>query len=247
VVLAVGIAALGCGSEQPYPLRYASELELSASPRLPVGDTTAVGAVGAADRSTIDELHAATVRVVSTPRFAALVADVDAVLARASADPISGRRLAALYLGFAADTASARVCYRVQSGGGSETAETALGTCNGAPGAITTLRSVTLERARSTTLELKACAINTLAHEWSHAITVTSPTTGHGQIFEDNRHDHQKGPVAAYVIGAVAQCDFLSTDRNFDVRACIEAVGTNAFDPASCHAGWSDTFVRKGP
>jgi hypothetical protein len=204
----------------------------------------------------VEHLHNDVAKLARTEEFRRYLESIDALLAKAGTDPISGRRFASVYLGGEQADQHLPICYGYDPGGGSETARTGLSTDKGACNpdgkttvAFTTLRSVTIERAQSSVTEAKACAVNTVAHEWAHAIaTTTANGNGHTMVFEDGDHDHQRGAVASYVVGAVAQCLYLKQAYNFndfDVAKCVEAVGTNGFDPSTCVDGWAMRFAAK--
>lgn len=248
VLCATGAAC--CARVPARPLSFVSRQKTSAT-----HERTASYAdqIDGAARTVIDSLHAEASKLVADTSFQLFVEDIDAVAASADGDPISGRRLYALYTGRDPNRPLMRICYRTSSGGRSETANTGFakniagcGTADEVVAAVT-LRSATLTRARSTKREERACAINTIAHEWAHIVSASSPEgTGHQMQFLDDDHDHQAAPVASYVLGAVAQCLYLKQSYEsgrFDVRKCIEAVGTNAFDSSSCKEGWGKQFL----
>jgi hypothetical protein len=253
VILPILLAA-ACSNAVPadsliYISKYALRVDFAGTmrPREP-----GYGELSEADATSFRALHARTAAVVGSRSFETLLYDVDALLAKAGADPISGRRFAAIYLGLDRSYEWPHLCYYFEPGGGSEAARSGLSavrsTCNpdGKTVVNTTLRSVTRDRALSKIVEANACAVNTLAHEWSHAITVTDVHNGHHMVFEDDDHDHQRGAVASYVVGAFAQCLYLAgasgDSDQFEVRRCVEAVGTNGFNPATCEAGWARQF-----
>jgi hypothetical protein len=249
----LSLVVAACGNVVPAAaLNYASRTKLMD----PQERQVSYDELPADKRGDIATLHQEVARIIGLPTLRVFLEDADALLAKPSADPISGGRFAAIYLGRMPSYAPARLCYRFQEGGGSETAATGLSSTRSACNrdqqtvADVTLRSITYQRAHSTTLEEKACAVNTLAHEWTHAIMHKEPQ-GLQMVFEDGDHDHQAGAVASYTIGAFAQCLYLA-DANgkegFDVRRCVEAVGTNAFRPAACASGWAAQFApRKNP
>jgi hypothetical protein len=252
-VFVLPLLAACCSKPVPAdPLTYVSRVMLADTPRAREPDFRALPDTALATVRALDTL---TGEVVGSAGFKVFLEDVDALLAKASANPISGRRFLTIYRGLDPAYEPLHICYRVAGGGGSETARSGfsqiVSPCN-AGGKIVvdiTLRSITLDRASSKVREANACAVNTLAHEWAHAIANTDAVEGHHMVFEDNDHDHQSGPVASYLVGALAQCLYLAsvnggTDR-FDVRHCVEVVGTNAFNPASCVGGWAPRFVKE--
>ncbi len=251
IALIVG-CVMGCAKIVPAtPLAYASAVQPPDSIQLSSGRYQQLPSELV---SVVTALHGRVDELVQTTEFRQYLEDIDALLAKAGADPISGRRFASIYLGGDPKYQHLPVCYTFESGGGSETARTGLGADKGACNpdgkstlAFTTLRSVTVDRGRASAAEANACAVNTFAHEWSHAIAATTGSgNGHAMVFEDDNHDHQPGAVASYVVGAVAQCLYLKhaykEKGDFDVRKCVESVGTNAFDPRTCAEGWGQTF-----
>lgn len=103
------------------------------------------------------------------------------------------------------------------------------------------LRLPTIERAASVVIEEQACAVNTLAHEWTHTI----PTdTGYGSQYTDNGHGGAAQPLISYQLGSTAQCVYLKQQRypELDLATCVQRVGTTAFNPSSCRDGWGATL-----
>jgi hypothetical protein len=250
VAVLIGAA---CGHAVPAtPLNYTSRANFANVDRPREFD---YGALAGAVAPVFHTLHDQVVTIVASPELKLYLEDVDALLANPGADPISGRRFLAIYLGRDRLYEIAPICYHLKAGGSSETGATGLSAKRSGckPGSQTvadvTLRSATYRRAQSKTLEEVACAVNTLAHEWTHAITRTDPVLEHRMAFEDDKHDEQAGAVASYTLGAFAQCVFLARatgapDR-FDVRRCVEEVGTNDFDPSTCAGGWAARFVTR--
>ncbi len=180
-------------------------------------------------------------------KFKDWLTQIDAVGARAATQPISGTRTEALFHGRLSDFKVVPTCFAFASGGSTETAATAItdaaSLCNGQRLLVAqlTIRTATLARIRSEVVEANACAVNTLAHEQAHAVVHDGEMT-----FLDGGHDKQSNPVATYVIGALAQCLYLEAhyaEWPFDIKGCVEAVGTNHFDPASCEPGWGKKFL----
>jgi len=212
-VVAVLIGA-ACGHAVPAtPLNHASRASVADVDRPREPD---YGALSTAATPIFLTLHDQVVALVASPELKLYLEDVDALLANPGADPISGRRFLAIYLGRDRQYEIAPMCYHLKTGGSSETGATGLSAKRSGckPGSQTvadvTLRSATYLRAQSKTLEEVACAVNTLAHEWAHAITRTDPILGHRMAFEDDQHDKQAGAVASYTVGAFAQCLFLA-------------------------------------
>jgi hypothetical protein len=245
-----------CGAIPATPLVHVSDQHTNSMP-LEAFHTPDYSRLEPAQAATYKALHAEVDKLVHTSEFDAALRDVDTLTPTPGAVRISGARFAAMYLHGDADVESLPVCYGFKSGGRRETASTGTyasrhGCADGkAAAADITLRTVTFERANSKKLEEHACAVNSLAHEWAHALTVTDAQddSGHRRLFDDGKHDHQSDPLASYTVGAVAQCVYLARAHgdveHFNVRACIEAVGTNSFSAEPCAADWSNRFVTK--
>lgn len=116
-----------------------------------------------------------------------------------------------------------------------ELADTAIGVRGHA--ATVMLRSPVLERWQADSVEARGCAINTVAHEWTHLVT----TTGAISTFQDRCHAQSTVPLVSYTVGAIAQCAYLAEHAGspIDLAACVAAVGTTEFDTSSCDAGWA--------
>ena len=246
----------GCGAVPATPLVHVSAQRINARP-LEAFHTPDYSRLDKQRIATYDALHKEVDQLVHTAEFDAALRDLDTLAPAPGADRISGARFAAMYLHRDADVESLPICYLFESGRSSETARTGTyanrrGCADGAAAAAElTLHELTLERATSEQLEAHACAVNTLAHEWAHALTVAdgSVASGHRRLFDDGHHAHQSAPLASYTVGAVAQCVYLARAKDgvakFNVPACIEAVGTNAFPAISCSDGWAVRFVIK--
>jgi len=202
--------------------------------------------------ASLEPLDALTDTIVGGDRFRCVLSRIDALSTEGRVGPISGARVALAYAGSLVGFKRLPACYAYKKGGGSETARTGTGhqrsLCNpnGTSVANITIREATLERVKGASIEERACAINTLAHERSHGV-IRESVGDNVMVFTDEGHDRQPNPVVSYVIGAVAQCVFLEAQysaRAFDVRSCIEDVGTNSFDPGSCTPEWSKQFLK---
>jgi len=105
-----------------------------------------------------------------------------------------------------------------------------------------TLNPCTLKRARSPSTGEFACAVNTAAHEWTHAVL-----KGNDQLYQDKGHKDDANPVVSYTVGAIAQCVFLATRTppmisSTKIDECVSKVGPHSFDPRTCNDGWSVQF-----
>lgn len=254
MIAVIAMVLPGCGRVDATSLVYLSSYVVPNEDKPPDAPKAWFDALPANYAPAVRQLHESVSRLVTSEAMRRELADIDAVVARPRERPLSGRRLAHLYFGL--DTTQRRypICYAFQSGGRSETASTALVTapaaCRaaGTTVALITLRSATMDRAASAVIEARACAVNTLAHEWAHAIgSTTAQNGGHEMTFCDQHHHKQPSPVASYVVGAVAQCLYLAeaAGDTFDVRSCVEEVGTNTFDAASCTTDWANRWLPR--
>lgn len=95
-----------------------------------------------------------------------------------------------------------------------------------------------LRRWRSISMEQRACAVNTLAHEISHTFS-SSATTGEWVIADKGKGRWPSifyGALASYTIGSVAQCTMLlQHEPQYEgLAACLERWGTDRFNSLSC-------------
>lgn len=249
VRLVIALGLVSCGSVDPGPLVPAPSEEGSEG-QLPLGRFEELAEN---QQRAVKMLHDEATRLAKDPKFRSHLEQIDALLARPGSMPISGRRFARLYFGLEPQYQALPVCYRVRSGGVIETASTSFDSQGSKCGArdqtvaVVTLRSATLERMSSQTREARACAVNTLTHEWAHAIAFKGPERLE-MLFIDEGHHRQPNAVASYVVGAFAQCLYLQEaygNGSYDVWGCVEAVGTNTFDPLSCVESWGAQFAKK--
>ena len=116
-----------------------------------------------------------------------------------------------------------------------QTASTALS----ADASTTYLNRCTLDRAATRPKDVGdrpepfACAINTVVHEWTHAIPSREDNTE--SLFQDGSHTKSERLVS-YTVGAIAQCVYLSRfrDKSFTLDKCVERVGTGVFNSDTC-------------
>lgn len=127
--------------------------------------------------------------------------------------------------------------------GAEQTADTVY---RGAAGSIIEMNQCTFERAaarpdpaalaaHTADVSMFACAINAIAHEWTHTVFDSAGK----QRYVDRGHDGEK--LVSYTVGAVVQCTYLESigylPDTFD--ACVEAVGTSILKRAPCKPGWA--------
>jgi len=183
----------------------------------------------------------ATQKVISSSEFRTNLARYDQISLGLRQCSISGNRVMQWYLG-KADVPSQKPTY--YKGWKSLGCDTTLATTSIEPDsdrATTNLCAIVIDRWKSTSTHAKACAINTIAHEWAHTISepgkpVTNP------LFEDGGYRlarlTEQWAFASYFIGAVAQCTYLAQQKDplaEDLDKCLEHVGTTAFNANSCY------------
>lgn len=191
----------------------------------------------------LDELERATYATVTGPTFrvwlAAAVELFDGAIEHPTGMQVLDDYLARKDRGAGAARPKHHVTV-LDAGSSGELADTAIGVRDHA--ATITLRTPVLERWQATSVEARACAINTVAHEWTHLVT----TTGAISTFQDRCHTQSTVPLVSYTVGAIAQCAYLAKRVAFsiDMAACVAAVGTTYFDGDTCRAGWAASMNR---
>lgn len=111
-----------------------------------------------------------------------------------------------------------------------------------------------LERYRSPNRVQQACAINTLAHELSHTLSLQPDRFV--QLFKDtklNRSDHSV-PRASYFLGSLAQCTYLQEVAPAQLArgpealmTCLQVFGETAFNTLRCKSFRNDQPVALRP
>ncbi|MDO8408607.1 MAG: hypothetical protein Q7S93_00870 [Phenylobacterium sp.] len=101
----------------------------------------------------------------------------------------------------------------------------------------------------------RSCAINTLAHEIAHTISISpfvfTPAFTDTRLGERAipRRGEGDSPVASYLIGSAAQCAWLRQQGRIvagEVRACVEVFGTRGFNDR-CTAFGPGEPIRERP
>ncbi len=101
----------------------------------------------------------------------------------------------------------------------------------------------------------RSCAINTLAHEIAHTISISpfvfTPAFTDTRLGERAipRRGAGHSPVASYLIGSAAQCAWLQQQGRIapgEVRACVEVFGTRGFNDR-CGAFTAGEPIRERP
>jgi len=186
----------------------------------------------------IDALERATYATVTGPTFRTWLAAAVELFDGQSEHP-TGAQVLDAYLarrgrGTGAPKPKPHIAV-LESASRGELADTAIGARGQA--ATIALRSPVLERWHADSHEARACAINTVAHEWTHLVTATGTTSA----FQDRCHAQSTVPLVSYTVGAIAQCAYLveHAGLRIDMAACVAAVGTNQFHDDTCRAGWA--------
>ena len=193
--------------------------------------------------------------VLASPEFQGALANIVALQVGVDGSPMDGAQVARILLGmdptrpglpitFASPGDPARSC----KSSGRETGHTGFG---GGQASIC-LQSVTLERAVGESAEEKACAVNTIVHEWTH--TIPDPKSEPGKpdsFFQDGGHTGSKDPLVSYTVGALAQCIYLTQHgypmNSTQLASCIKGVGTITFIKNACEPGWAASFIKNTP
>jgi hypothetical protein len=113
------------------------------------------------------------------------------------------------------------------------------------PSATTFLNQCTLDRATADPakdVEKFACAINTIAHEWTHVI----PDSAGNEWFLDRGRNPSSGMLVSYTVGAVVECTWLEAGGYLPgtFEECVNAAGTNILKSLTCAKGWAKTPPR---
>jgi hypothetical protein len=207
------------------------------------GSDEALSALAAEDVPVFRRASIDTRDVITSDAFHQALAAMEPLEISAGGPWLTGEAVDLIYRGKTA-LKSLPVCYLRADGSGRETANTGIGTqCGNTKGryAITSLHWVVLQRLGQLP-EGHGCAINTLAHEWTHSIV--EPDTGAKQVFTDAGYQHHEEPIVSYTVGAVAQCVYLRRWRPLlDIDTCVRTVGTHGFAACTCAAGWLDAFI----
>ncbi|HWW86024.1 MAG TPA: hypothetical protein VNZ26_20655 [Vicinamibacterales bacterium] len=207
----------------------------------------------AVDREAVDDAARAAANVIGTPLFRQQLQAIGDLDPQVNVPPTTGDVVANLYLGLdgtgrqfpTSYITSPKKCAGLFGIGGS----TAITGVSGATkAATTTLHSCTTAHARAqgTSIGEFACAVNTLAHEWTHAIPL--PENPNGSLYQDARHKNSGMGLVSYTVGAIAQCVYLEM-QGFRVKEkfgeCLDAVGTTRFDPNTCNDTWAEKIFGK--
>jgi hypothetical protein len=233
----MGLLVASCGgtdaalTSTPHPLARIDGIEVTA----PSPDVTMVQED---DRAPILAAHAAATDVVTSAQFVYELCKQDKLAVRVGGTTMPGCDVARRYFGLDKDVP--RLPLRYIDGGISflETAHTVTRMPRRVPGgttipafAVVTLRDVTLSRADSD-VEHMACAVNTLAHEWTHLVS----RTGAESYFQDGAHKDATERLVSYTVGALAQCVFLAQHGypDMNIAGCVDQIGTHVFDKHTC-------------
>jgi hypothetical protein len=248
VMAAVGMT-VGCGATKPRPLDFVA-VKPEGIARVPTSaDVTDSSEHG----STLKALVDTTAGVIGTVEFRTFVASIADIAPSRSGRPMTGARVDRVYAG--RDDAFPRLPLLYAIGTHrSQTAGTGRSNAcsDGGPGrcrATITIGEATIRRASrlldepTTAHATIACAVNTLAHEWTHAFTAAAVPSGY--LFTDDGHKRSRSPLVSYTIGAAAQCVYLKLHNYgaIDLAKCVQAVGTNVFNN-TCTEEWAAKMIR---
>lgn len=253
---AAGIAWLACACATPTPhVALAPPVEDGPLAPASIPASSFEKLKGLPERSQLEVLAAAARQVLSSPEFRARLARIPAMVTSGSGQATSGRELLNHLLGL---TAPGQQPTEYLLGGSTcpkddhERAVTSLDRSapDGQPGTLvarTCIQPGILEHA---TVEEMSCSINTIVHEWTHAIP--AEPGGSGAMYSDSGHTFSSGALASFVAGAVAQCVYLEqhgfpmSDAQFE--ACVNFAGARSFSSEPCEPGWADArFRQSGP
>ncbi len=186
----------------------------------------------------------ATAAVVVSPAFHTHLAALTTLRATPDSSPtLAGEDVYRSYVGFDAISKPGPTSYAPKEA--SCLHQTAITDFKGTSGSTTFLNRCTFNRAASRPVpgsddvEAFACAINTIAHEWTHTISeVGNPAK---ERYLDRGRNPSSGMLVSYTVGAVAQCTYLEAGDHLPVPfdACIDAAGTNLLKTAPCAKGWA--------
>jgi hypothetical protein len=196
--------------------------------------------------------------VISSASFRRHLMALTRLDAHAGELPTTGAAVAELYLGLEGVPRQYPTTYLVSGEGcGTSTASTRID--GSSRTATTTLRGCTIERAsaypltREESVEKFACAVNTIAHEWTHAIP--EPGKPGVWLYKDDGHRDVTVAIVSYTVGSIAQCAYLDAhgfrvEEKFD--ECVRLVGKTVFNTGTCATsssrgpGWAEkTFGRR--
>lgn len=191
-----------------------------------------------AHRQAAEELVNATVRVISSERFARNLAELGRPYQRLWLSPYGETMtpvgISQIYLGRDRTVRAVPIVISIR-----DQSTPGQGFDSGPP--LTSrifLPPYVLERWRGETLERRSCAVNSLAHEMSHSFSQSS--TEEDYIFADRGKgwlmSHFYGPLASYTIGTVAQCTMLEEANQLPdgFAACLRTWGTKEFNSSGC-------------
>lgn len=201
----------------------------------------------------IEALVKATEGVVTSPSFRDHLLALTALRATPDAPgTLCGEDVYAAYVGLDSQHKPGPIRYQPKfgplhtiEGCSGQTASTGFG---GASGSTVFLNKCTFERAAArptpaaSAVEPFACAINTIAHEWFHAI---SGDDGR-ERYLDRGHKPASGMLVSYTVGAIAQCTYLESGDYLPgtFESCLDAAGTNILKTASCRIGWAKKHTQ---
>lgn len=245
VALALFAGLVACGCRHPLtPLGLAPSPEPAASWGLVMFPALSFDQIDdSKDRDDLRALVAATGELAHSPQFQQALQtlpslDTGRPPPEGQKEPLctDARRAAEAFFGLGSEQGARRlpVAYTLVGNAwfSGETASTAIGEQQ----ATTRVHEVVLSRYRTGKPEAVACALNTMIHEWTHAIAQDTDTF----VYQDKNHGRGAMPLVSYTFGSVAQCVYLQTHGHESLRldVCVAAVGTRGFNQNSCSEKW---------
>lgn len=237
-LVGVSFVAVACG---PAPARAPVSAMPTAEPQIIPGIPAAdLSALVGADRDNWKDTLDQTLAVIASEEFQTALSGYSALDPRKHAPDVRGADVLALYTRTSLTSGQLAAHYVSTSDGcGSQTAST-LWLPRNRPYkfAQVSLNTCTRQRAASSDVYTRACAVNTAAHELTHTIIDNGV-----EVFQDKGHGGASGRLVSYTVGAIAQCVYLDqhgklAEQKLSVSACVERVGPTFFDPHTCCADW---------
>jgi hypothetical protein len=238
VVVASPIVFVACIMRGPEP-QVAFDADASASASL-TAPATSSHFTNISAEAHLKTLLADAHNVFESPRFAMHLAAIHDVTADADGEHLNGRALVD-----ALSHAKLSIEYRLAGEGGScntaagETAHTDPPTSTPpSANATTCVETALIDHTDPIHPDAYACGIDTIVHEWMHAIVDAKGTPR----FTDKGHRGAKFPLVTYTVGAVAQCTYLEEQLGelppADFVKCVEAIGVRSLRSETCEERW---------
>lgn len=214
------LALVSCGG--------VSALPPATSPRV-APQIIVTGALAAsAWRADADALIAATRSVIESPRFQQVVTARGDLHVSALGAKIEGAVLYAAYLSLRPERRIVPTTITIMRGLPARTSGiTALCAADrGTRRASIRLQPYVLRQWRSKSLKARSCAINTLAHELTHAVVEGADD----QLFTDDGIRWFSFALVSYGLGTIAQCLYLEHEGNVPFAALARCLSQHKLD-----------------